>query len=101
MEAMAVLVPEQVFRDNSVLKLRRQRPLARHHVVARQVPPEVVVQVLRSAIDLPAPKNIKGLAIAWLLSVLAFVGLGSYILDRTQHITWLQQQELLRADDQI
>ena len=49
----------------------------------------------------PEPLLLIGFDFAWLLSVLAFVGLGSYILDRTQHITWLQEQELLRAEDQI
>src|ERR1700730_1215077 len=45
-DPMAILVREQILRHDPVLELRRPRPLARHHVVARQVPPEVIVQVL-------------------------------------------------------
>jgi hypothetical protein len=43
MDAMAILVREQILRHDPVLELRWQPPLARHHVVARQVPPEVIV----------------------------------------------------------
>src|SRR4029450_8472726 len=60
---MAVLVREQVLGDDTVLELRRQSPLARHHVVARQVPPEVVVLGLGSAIDLPAAEDVKRFAV--------------------------------------
>src|SRR5262249_5936535 len=38
-------------------------PFTGHHVVARQVPPEIIVQVLGSAIDLPAAEDVKRLAI--------------------------------------
>ena len=62
-DPMAILVREQVLRHDPVLELRRQPPLARHHVVARQVPPEVIVQVLGSAVDLPAAQDIERLAI--------------------------------------
>ena len=60
---VAVPVGEQVFGNDAVLELRRQPPFARHHVVARQVPPEIVVELLRAAIDLPAPENLEGLAV--------------------------------------
>src|SRR5215469_16858098 len=43
--------------------LWRQSPFTRHHVVARQVPPEIIVQVLRSSIDFPAAQDVKRLAI--------------------------------------
>src|SRR5205814_1616803 len=43
-DPMAILVRKQVLRHDPVLVLRRQPPLARHHVVARQVPPEVIVR---------------------------------------------------------
>src|SRR5580704_6960457 len=62
-DPMAILVREKLLRHDPVLELRRQRPLARHHVVTRQVPPEVVVQVLGSAIDLPASQDIERLAV--------------------------------------
>ncbi len=38
-------------------------PILRDHVVARQVPPEVVVLVLHPPVDLPAAQHLKGLAI--------------------------------------
>src|SRR5271166_5411613 len=63
MNPMAILVREQIFRDNSILELRRQRPFTCHHVVARQVPPEIIVQVLGSTIDLPAAEDVKRLAV--------------------------------------
>ena len=40
-----------------------RRPLARHHVIARQVPPEIIVQFLRTAIDLPPSEDLEGLAV--------------------------------------
>src|SRR5215510_2929127 len=62
-DAMAVLVCEQVLGHDSILELRRQPPLARHHVIAWQVPPEIVVQGLGSAINLPASEDVKVLAV--------------------------------------
>src|SRR4029077_18760420 len=62
-DPMAVLVREKILRHDPILELRRQPPLARHHVVARQVPPEVIVQGLEATIDLPASENIKRLAV--------------------------------------
>src|SRR5882762_2368499 len=63
MDPMTILVREQIFRDDPVLELRRQRPFTCHHVVARQVPPEIIVQVLGSAIDFPAAEYFKRLAV--------------------------------------
>src|ERR1700733_5136348 len=63
MEMVAVFVREQVFRNDAVLELRRQPPFARHHVVARQVPPEIVMQLLRSAVDLPTAEDLERFAI--------------------------------------
>src|SRR5258705_9459119 len=62
-DPMAIFVGEQILRHDPVLELRWQRPLARYHVVARQVPPEVIVQGLRTTIDLPAPEDIECLAV--------------------------------------
>src|SRR3954447_5606952 len=62
-DLMAVAVAEQVFRDDAVFELRRQSPLACHHVVARQVPPEIIVKLLRPPIDLPAPEDLEGFAV--------------------------------------
>src|SRR5258707_4946522 len=60
---MAILVREQIFRDDSVLELRQQPPFTCQHVIAWQVPPEIIVQVLAPAIDLPAAENVKRLTI--------------------------------------
>jgi len=60
---MAIFVREQILRHDPAFELRRQRPFARDHVVARQVPPEVVVQVLGSPVDLPAAQDIERLAV--------------------------------------
>src|SRR6202047_11555 len=60
---MAILVGEQILRHDPVLELRWQRPLARHHVVARKMPPEVIVQGLRTAIDLPPPEDMECLTV--------------------------------------
>src|ERR1700687_2704282 len=62
-DPMAVLVREKILRHDPVLELRRQPPLARHHVVAWQIPPEVIVQVLGTTIDLPASENIECLTV--------------------------------------
>ena len=62
-DAMAILVREKVLRHDPVLKLRWQRPPARHHVIAWQVPPEVIMQGLGTTIDLPPPENIECLAV--------------------------------------
>src|SRR5713226_8417627 len=62
-DPMAVLVREQILRHDPILELRRQPPFARHHVVTRQVPPEIIVQVLGAAVDLPAAQDIECLAV--------------------------------------
>ena len=62
-DPMAILVREQILRHDPVFELRRQRPLARHHVIARQVPPEVIMQRLRTAVDLPPSEHLEGLAV--------------------------------------
>jgi len=63
MDPVAVFVREEILRHDPVLELRRQSPLARYHVVARQVPPEIMVQFLRTSIDLPSSEDIERLAI--------------------------------------
>src|SRR5712664_353976 len=62
-DSMAILVREEILRHDPILELRRQRPLARHHVIAWQVPPEVIVQGLGTTIDLPASEDIECLAV--------------------------------------
>ena len=63
MDPMPILVREQILRHDPVLELRRQPPFTCHHVVAGQVPPEIIVQSLGSAIDLPAAEDVKRLAV--------------------------------------
>ena len=62
-DLMAVAVAEKVFRDDAVLELRRQPPFTRHHVVAGQIPPKIVVELLRAPINLPSPEYLEGFAI--------------------------------------
>ena len=62
-DPMAILVREEILRHDPILELRRQRPLARHHVIAWQIPPEVIVQRLRTTIDLPPSEDIECLAV--------------------------------------
>jgi adenylate cyclase len=38
---------------------------------------------------------------AWVFSVIVFVAVGSYILDRTQHLAWLQEMDLHNAEGQV
>lgn len=38
---------------------------------------------------------------AWVFSVIVFVGVGSYMLDRTQHLAWLQGMDLQNAENQV
>ncbi len=63
MDAVAVLVGQQILGDDPVLELRRQAPFGTDHVVARQVPPEVVVLVLRAAVHFVAADHVERLAI--------------------------------------
>src|SRR3982074_523848 len=62
-DSMAIFVREQILRHDPLLELRRQPPLARHHIIAWQVPPEVIVQGLGTTIDLPASEDIECLAV--------------------------------------
>ena len=63
MDRMAVLVGQKVLGHQPVLELRRQAPFRADHVVARQVPPEIVMLVLLAAVHLVAPEDVEGLAI--------------------------------------
>ena len=62
-DPMAILVGEEILRHDPVLELRWQCPLACHHVIAWQVPPEVIVQGLRTTIDLPTSQDLECLAV--------------------------------------
>ena len=60
MDPMALLDSRADFLGRSPLELRRQRPFTCHHVVARQVPPEIIVQLLgpRSISQRPRTSNV-------------------------------------------
>jgi class 3 adenylate cyclase len=49
----------------------------------------------------PEPALLTIYHFTWLLSIIVFAGVGSYMLDRTQHIAWLQEQDLQRAEGQV
>jgi hypothetical protein len=38
---------------------------------------------------------------AWVVSVIALTAVGSYLLDRAQHVFWLREMDLLRAEGQV
>jgi hypothetical protein len=52
-EPVAVLVAQQQLADDAVLDHVRRAPLARDHRVEVEMPPEVVRELLRPAVDLP------------------------------------------------
>jgi adenylate cyclase len=49
----------------------------------------------------PEPSLLVIFHFAWLATVIAFAGVNSYLLDRTQRIAWLQEKHLLHAEGQI
>ena len=62
-EAMAVLAVEQQLGLHAGLDHLRGAPLAADHRVVAEVPPEVVVQVLVAAVDLPAAEHVEGVVV--------------------------------------
>ena len=63
MNHVPIFVGQKVLRHDPVLELRRQPPFGGDHVVARQVPPEIIVLGLRAALHLPPPANLEGFAV--------------------------------------
>jgi adenylate cyclase len=49
----------------------------------------------------PEPPLLLAFHFAWLFAVITFVAIGSFVLDRTQRVAWLQDLELQRAEAQI
>jgi adenylate cyclase len=49
----------------------------------------------------PEPPAVLWFHFAWLASTLGLVGLGSFVLDRMQHVTWWQAQRLQIAEERI
>ena len=62
-DAVAVLLPEQQLADDPVLDHGRGAPLARHEDVVVEVPPEVVGEVLRTAVLLPRADDLEGVVV--------------------------------------
>src|SRR5215208_3977541 len=63
METVPVLPVEQQFRLHSALDHARRAPFAADQGVVAEVPPEVVVQILLAAVDLPATEHVEGVVI--------------------------------------
>ena len=62
-QAVAVLAVEQQLGLHPGLDHVRRAPLAGDHRVVAEVPPEVVVQVLLAAVDLPAAEHVEGVVV--------------------------------------
>ncbi len=63
MQPPSVLRAEENFRHQPVLDVVRRAPFAGHGGVVAEVPPEIVGETLRAALDLPAPQHVEGLRI--------------------------------------
>ncbi len=59
----AVLAAEQHFRHEPVLERVGRAPFAGHHGVVAEMPPDVIGELLRPAIDLPAAERLEALVI--------------------------------------
>ena len=62
-QLVAVFPGEQMLGHEAVLEHIRRAPLAGYHRVVPEMPPHVVGELLRSAIDLPATEHVKGFVI--------------------------------------
>jgi adenylate cyclase len=49
----------------------------------------------------PEPALLVVFQSAWVVSVVVVAGAGSYLLDRAQHVVWLREMDLLRAEGQV
>lgn len=63
MQAAAILGGEQNLRHQSVLKRVGRAPFAGHHGVVAEMPPGIVGETLRPAIDFPAAEHVEGLGV--------------------------------------
>src|SRR5213594_665131 len=62
-QLMTVTALQQDFRVDAVLDHLRRAPLAGDHRVVAEVPPEVVGEILRAAVELPATANLEAVVI--------------------------------------
>src|SRR5262249_56947862 len=58
-----VFAAEQDFGNETVLEGVGRAPLARHHGVVAEMPPAVVGELLRAALDLPAAERLERLLV--------------------------------------
>src|SRR5262245_66086358 len=63
MQAPAVFAAEQNFRNEAVLEGVGRAPFAGNHGVVAEMPPRVITELLRSAVDLPTAKGLETLVI--------------------------------------
>src|SRR5262245_4493361 len=63
MKMPAVLATQKHLRDQPVFYHVRCAPLTRDHRIVAKMPPEVIGQILRSAIHFPLAKHVEGLTI--------------------------------------
>src|SRR5438046_7392365 len=60
---MTVTALQQDVRVHAVLDHFRRAPLAGDHRVVAEVPPEIVCQILRAAVQLPATADLEGVVV--------------------------------------
>ena len=58
-QTAAVLAAEQQLGDQPVLEHVGRAPLAGHHGIVAEVPPQVVRELLRPAVHLPRPEHVE------------------------------------------
>jgi hypothetical protein len=63
MQAPSILGTEENLRHQAVLHGVRRPPLARHHRVVAKVPPEIIGEALRAALNLPAAEHVEALGV--------------------------------------
>src|SRR5579871_2930424 len=63
MEPMAVLTLHQTLETEPVLEHVGRAPLRRHRDVITEMPPEVVTEILRSALNLPLAEHVETLMV--------------------------------------
>ena len=62
-QGVAVLASEQQLRIDAAAHHVRRPPLAGDHDVVAEMPPEIVGEILRAPVQLPAPARLEGLVV--------------------------------------
>src|SRR6266446_1841364 len=63
MNRVTVFVREQQLGDHAVFDHVRRSPFAGHRDVVAEMPPEIIRELLRPAIDFPSPEHLEALVI--------------------------------------